>query len=271
MTDQGVEIRRNRSVHYTLRVAAAMCFIGHGSFGIITKPIWCNYFAVFGIGQGLSYQLMPIVGCFDILCGLLMLFYPMRIIPTWLVIWGFITALCRPLSGEPFGEFIERAGNYGAPLAFLILSGSGFMTKMFTPLNSNPNPDKETRTRLSMCLRILAFLLLLGHGGLNLIMKKALIVQYTSLGFSNPQQLAQLVGMFEIMCAFVILIKPLRSLVLILFLWKMTSELFYPKHEIFEWVERGGSYGVLLALWMVTERTTFVAWRKGFGMKTSAG
>ena len=39
-------LTNNQKIHYTLRVAAAMCFIGHGAFGIITKPIWCNYFAL---------------------------------------------------------------------------------------------------------------------------------------------------------------------------------------------------------------------------------
>lgn len=39
------------SLHYSLRVASAMRFIGHGAFGIITKKIWLNYFAVFGIGS----------------------------------------------------------------------------------------------------------------------------------------------------------------------------------------------------------------------------
>ena len=33
-----------------LRIAAAMCFIGHGAFGIITKEGWLPYFAVVGIG-----------------------------------------------------------------------------------------------------------------------------------------------------------------------------------------------------------------------------
>ena len=65
-----------------------MCFIGHGSFGIITKPIWCNYFAVFGIGHDLSYRLMPIMGSFDILAGVAMLAYPLRAIPGWLVVLG---------------------------------------------------------------------------------------------------------------------------------------------------------------------------------------
>src|SRR5882762_2459333 len=114
-----------QKILYTLRIAIAMCFIGHGAFGIITKPIWCNYFAVFGIGKDLAYRLMPVLGSFDILLGLIMLVYPMRIIPLWLVIWGVLTATLRPLSGEPFAELIERAGNFGAPLAFLLLSGTG--------------------------------------------------------------------------------------------------------------------------------------------------
>src|SRR5271154_4696167 len=101
-----------QKIYQTLRIAAAMCFIGHGAFGIITKPIWCNYFAVLGIGHDLAYRIMPFVGAFDILLGIGMLVLPFRIIPTWLVIWGIVTALLRPLSGEPFAEFIERAGNF---------------------------------------------------------------------------------------------------------------------------------------------------------------
>src|SRR5215467_7198094 len=100
-----------QKIHYTLRIAAAMCFIGHGSFGIITKEIWTNYFAVFGIGHDTAYAMMPYVGGIDILFGLMILFYPVRIIAGWLVVWGLITAALRPLSGEPFAELIERGGN----------------------------------------------------------------------------------------------------------------------------------------------------------------
>jgi hypothetical protein len=39
-----------------------------------------------------------------------------------------------------------------------------------------------------------------------------------------------------------------------LFLWKMATELFYPHWELFEWIERGGSFGSLLALWLVTRQ-----------------
>lgn len=241
-------------MHYTLRIASAMCFIGHGVFGIITKPIWCNYFAVFGIGHDLAYRLMPLVGTIDILLGLSLLFYPLRAVAGWLVFWGIVTASLRPLSGESFGELIERAGNYGAPLALLLLSkGSG--GSWWSKISAHPRPDARTMHRVTWCLRIVVFLLLVGHGWLNLIGKKALLQQYTSLGFSNPANVARLAGAFEGLAALAVLVKPVRPLLLAFFIWKMATELFYPHWELFEWVERGGSYGCLLALWLVLGKT----------------
>lgn len=243
-----------QKIHFTLRIAVAMCFIGHGAFGIITKPIWCNYFAVFGIGKDLALRLMPVLGTFDIVLGVIMLVYPMRVIPLWLVMWGVVTAALRPLSGEPFAELIERTGNFGAPLAFLILSGSGGtgLKPWWARVHPDMEMSKETRGKLTVCLRVVVFLLLLGHGWLNVIEKKGLLGQYSSLGFSSPELVAQSVGLFEIIAACIVLIRPLRPLLLGLFIWKMGSELFYPHWELFEWIERGGSYGSILALWFVT-------------------
>jgi hypothetical protein len=234
-------------MHITLRVASAMCFIGHGIFGIITKPIWCNYFGVFGIGHDPAYHLMPVVGVADILLGVSLLAYPTRAVLVWLMIWGTITALMRPLSGEPFAEMIERAGNYGAPLALLLLSG---WRPLLARLDSHPEPDKVRFARVVGVLRVVVFLLLTGHGWLNLIEKKGLLAQYTALGFSNPIAVAHAVGIFELVAAVALLVKPVRPLLLVLLVWKMGTELFYPHWEAFEWVERGGSYGCLLALWL---------------------
>jgi hypothetical protein len=241
-------------MHYTLRIASAMCFIGHGAFGIITKPIWCNYFAVFGIGHDLAYRIMPLVGTVDILLGLSLLFYPLRAVAGWLVCWGIVTASLRPLSGESFGELIERAGNYGAPLALLLLSKDSGRS-WWSKISAQPHPDVKTMQRVAWCLRIVVFLLLVGHGWLNLIEKKALLQQYTSLGFSNPANVARMAGAFELLAALAVLIKPVRPLLLAFFIWKMATELFYPHWGLFEWVERGGSYGCLLALWLVPGKT----------------
>jgi hypothetical protein len=245
-------------IHYTLRIAAAMCFIGHGAFGIITKAIWCNYFALFGIGKEMAYRLMPLTGTVDILLGILLLMKPFRVIPAWLVIWGIITALCRPLSGEPFAEFLERAGNYGAPLCLLVLFGGITLNLRWfrTVINPNDPVNDKSMATVRMLLRLTVFLLLLGHGWLNLIQKPALLNQYRALGFSNPVNISLTVGIFEIMAAIAVLIKPVRPLLVALLVWKMGTELFYPHFEIFGWVERGGSYGCILALWLCLDPVT---------------
>lgn len=259
----------NYKVYYTLRFAAAMCFFGHGAFGIITKQVWCNYFAVFGIGHDMAYSLMPILGAIDILFGVSILFYPTRFALVWLAVWGLITAALRPMSGEPFWEMIERAGNYGVPVALLLLCGiekikiSGWFTKL-QPVAM----DSAARNQLTKILKVIVFLVLLGHGWLNLLDKKGLIGEYGRLGFSNPFQVATFVGIFEIVAAFSVLIKPLRSVLIVLLFWKMGSELFYPHWELFEWIERGGSYGAILALLLTLQpvSTVVTGYRKSFSL-----
>ena len=174
----------------------------------------------------------------------------------WLVIWGIVTASLRPLSGEPFAEFIERAGNFGAPLALLIMSGGvgKNFRNLLTPINPNAELDTKTYGRVLICLRIIIFLLLAGHGCLNVIEKKSLLSKYTALGFSNAGKTALTIGFCEIIAAFMVLIRPIRPMIFAILIWKITSELFYPHYELFEWVERGGSYGVLLALWFALDR-----------------
>ena len=227
-----------------------MCFIGHGAFGIIGKAIWCNYFAVFGIEHVMAYKLMPLLGSIDILMGLVMLFYPVKAVALWLVIWGLATAALRPLSGEPFPELIERAGNFGAPLILLILCsfGKGF-SSWFTRINPPVEGRPERLEIATLCLRYIAFLLLAGHGLLNLVAKKGLISQYAALGFHDVHIVALIASAIEISMAVFVLIKPVRSVLLIFLAWKVGTELFYPHWEAFEWIERGGSYGTLLALW----------------------
>jgi hypothetical protein len=161
----------------------------------------------------------------------------------------------RPLSGESFAELIERAGNFGAPLALLILSGGAGKNfrDIFTPVSANRDLDADTFARVLICLRIIIFLLLAGHGWLNIIEKKSLLNQYASLGFPNAGKTALTIGIGEIVAALVVLIRPFRTMVLALLIWKIASEFFYPHDELLEWIERGGSYGVLLALWFALD------------------
>ena len=244
----------SQKLYHILRIACVMCFIGHGVFGIITKQVWCNYFGVFGISEKTSYQLMPYVGGADILLGLILLFYPIRAVIGWLVLWGLFTASLRPLSSEPFAEFIERAGNYGAPFVLLLIvdTKSLSLRDWFSKTTAPAEINDQTLKQVITSLKIFGFLLLLGHGWLNLIEKQGLLNQYKTLGFTNPVLVANIIGSFELIAAFSLLFKPIRFLILFLFIWKMATELFYPAWGVFEWIERGGSYGVLLALWYAT-------------------
>jgi hypothetical protein len=230
-----------------LRLSVVMCFIGHGVFGIITKQIWCNYFALFGIGHTLAYRLMPVVGLFDLMMGLAVLCYPMRIFFVWLVIWGALTALLRPLAGEPLAEMLERAGNFGAPLALLLLDKSSrpkFYLRKIEVSKVAGNLERAT-----FCLKIAAFSLLAGHGWLNLLGKEAWVARYHEVGGMNGYQVAIVLGCIELAGALGILIGWFRALPLLFLFWKMVTEALYPHYTIVEWIERGGSYGVLLALW----------------------
>jgi hypothetical protein len=158
-----------------------------------------------------------------------------------------LTALLRPFSGEPFGEFIERAGNFGAPLALLLLAG---FRDWRSRMDDYPKPGATAFARVILCLRVVVFLVLLGHGWLNWIEKKGLLAQYAALGFPHPVNTAHIVGLFEMIAALAILIRPARPLLLALLVWKIGTELFYPRYELFELIERAGSFGSLLALWL---------------------
>ena len=107
------------TLRWILRIGVVACFVGHGAFGIITKKAWVPYFAVWGIPESWAWILMPVVGVVDISIGVLTLFRPLPAVLLWMVFWGFQTACLRPLSGEPIWELLERAGNFGVPLALL--------------------------------------------------------------------------------------------------------------------------------------------------------
>jgi len=52
---------------------------------------------------------------------LIILIKPLKPVLLWAVFWTFITALIRPIAGDPIWSFIERFANFAAPLALLYL------------------------------------------------------------------------------------------------------------------------------------------------------
>src|SRR5262245_14587049 len=98
----------SRQLHWLLRVACSMEFVGHGAFGILTKAAWVPYFGVVGIPPELAWKLMPIIGSVDVTLGVLTLIRPNRLFLAYMAVWGLLTASIRPLAGEPIWEFVER-------------------------------------------------------------------------------------------------------------------------------------------------------------------
>jgi hypothetical protein len=259
--------RSTGALHWILRLAVAACFVGHGAFGIITKPAWLPYFAIFGIQEPWAWRLMPVVGTVDIAVGTLTLFQPVRAVILYMAFWGFQTACLRPLAGQGVWELFERAGNYGVPFAFLCLLGPG--RALADWFSTRPAPAlTEARARtIGSILRVTTALLLIGHGGFDVAMRKDWSVYLEAIGIS-PTALAshpliRLGGWFEIGLGLLVLAWPTRGLLLFVFVWKLGTEALRPLagEPIWEFIERGGSYGAPLAL----------AWlRVGRGFSASA-
>jgi len=255
---------RERKLHWLLRLGVVGCFLGHGAYGVLTKEAWVPYFGVVGIGRTWAYRLMPWIGVMDIGLGLTMAVVPLPIVLLHLTVWGLWTAALRPLSGEAVWECFERAGNYGVPLAFLVLSGVPCSRcGWFAPVWPSDMPPLTTESARVMhgLLRVTTFLLLLGHGALGAFHSKpALIAHYASVGLQNVVvgglTLTRIVGGCEIVLAVTVLVAPRPGLLLGICLWKMGTEtLFMTSGSLpFEWIERAGSYMAPLALYALVEK-----------------
>jgi hypothetical protein len=252
------------TLHWIFRVAVAACFIGHGAFGIITKAAWVPYFAIFGIPERWAWTLMPVVGAVDITVGVLTLVQPVRAVVLYMAFWGLQTAWLRPLAGQGVWELLERAGNYGVPLAFLCMLGPG--RSLADWFSTRPAPAlTEGRARATAwILRVTTALLLIGHGGFDFAMRKDWSGYAAAIGIS-PATLAAhplrpLAGWFECALGLLVLAWPARTLLMFVFAWKLGTEAVRPLagEPIWEFIERGGSYGAPLALaWLQGRRRTF--------------
>lgn len=111
-------------IEWVLRVAVAGEFIGHGIFALQGKKAWIGWIhQLVGVEISTAAILLTLIGLMDLFVALIVLVRPIRAIVLWAAVWGFWTALVRPLVGEPIWDFIERWANWGAPLALLLLTG----------------------------------------------------------------------------------------------------------------------------------------------------
>ena len=246
-------------LYWLLRLGVVGCYIGHGAYGVLTKEAWVPFFSVVGIDRAWAYRLMPWIGVMDVSLGLTMAVVPLRVVLLHLTVWGLWTAALRPLSGDVVWECVERAGNYGVPLAFLVCAGvpcglRGWCAPVWP--SAMPPLTADRARMMHRLLRGTTALLLLGHGALGALHNTpALTAHYASIGLQHVTAggltLTQVVGGLEIVLAVAILVAPLPGLLLGSCLWKMGTEaLFMTAGALpFEWIERAGSYMAPLALY----------------------
>ena len=111
-----------KKVEWILRIAVFGTYLGHGVLALQLKPSFLELIeGMSGITGTLAENLLYTIGVIDIMTGILAIVYPFRLLLIWATLWGFLTAVARPVSGEPVWDFIERWANWGAPLALLYL------------------------------------------------------------------------------------------------------------------------------------------------------
>ena len=270
-------------LHWTLRITAALCFIGHGTWGLITKAGWLPFFQSQGIEPDIAWKLQPLIGAFDILMAIILLRKPNRTILIWMFLWALWTAILRPLAGNlekiqvdgewivqvatdsmrvakmQIWEFLERAGNWGPPFILLVMGGAFALSNkdLVTPYKE-PEIKDSTIDTVFFLLKACLALLLIGHAGFGFaVEKKMLIDHWQSIGVNADVAFITQVGYAEFVLGVLIFIAPMRPLILLALGWKLFTEFLYVPADtvtgmgivnIFEWIERWGDYGVPLAM-----------------------
>jgi hypothetical protein len=223
-------------------------------FGIRQKADWLVFYHPLGIPESVAFATMPVFGLIDITLGYLALLRPTRAILIYTAVWGLFTGLLRPLVGMSVFEAVERAGNYGPSVALLLGSAGAALLSM--PGVYDLSLERHYG-RMKQVLAWTTFLLLAGHGALALGAKPLLVQHWHTLGVValNPtgELFTRLVGAAELIAALLVLRWPTRALCLGIVSWKLFTESLFVVDgaPIWEVLERGGSYGAPLALFVV--------------------
>lgn len=117
-------IMDKKRIEWTLRIAMAGEYLGHGVFAWQLKARFIEMLtAMTGIAGETATTLMRLIGATDIVIAAIAILKPIRIVLVYATLWAFLTALARPIAGDPIWDFVERFANVGVPLALLFLRG----------------------------------------------------------------------------------------------------------------------------------------------------
>jgi len=119
-------------IEWVLRIGVFGTFLGHGLLAISINPAWIPYLTTLGFTPEQAQLIMPVIGSVDVIVALWVLIKPNKYVVLWAVFWALTTAVIRPLSGELFLTFVERAANWAAPLAL-------YFYRFNNPKEKSPN------------------------------------------------------------------------------------------------------------------------------------
>jgi uncharacterized membrane protein YphA (DoxX/SURF4 family) len=260
-------------LYWILRIGVAFEFIGHGMAGFSKSKAWLPYFELFGFSPEFAHDyLYYVTGTVDVTIGFVILVWPARILLLYMSVWGAFTAFLRPASGESWYELWERGGNYAMPLALLLLVGwGGRSVRRWVEYAKAPRTiDTKLATVLEWVMRAGIALLLIGHGGFGLQVRKQEWYDYFGVFGVSPAavdsaHLMTVFGVFEILLGLAVLIRPWRGLLLFVLVWKLGTELLRPVvgQELFQFIERSGDYALPIAVFML------VGWRTAARRETT--
>jgi hypothetical protein len=106
-------------------LAATICLflLGHGGLALAAKPMLVKHWQSVGF---LATQVDPqaltrMMGAWEVVLALLVLFRPARVVCLTIIAWKLFTESLFVVVGDPAWEVLERGGDYGAPLALFVV------------------------------------------------------------------------------------------------------------------------------------------------------
>lgn len=122
---------KTKLFEFLLRIGVSLTFLGHGILALGINEKWISLITAFGFGNEAARNLLPIIGSMDIFMALVLLFYPIRAIVIWAIIWPFAASVSYLVAGQTVWEFVERTSNWILPLALLLVMGVPKKKKVF--------------------------------------------------------------------------------------------------------------------------------------------
>jgi hypothetical protein len=155
---------------------------------------------------------------------------------------------------------LDRAGNYGIPLAFLLYSGWAHSAREWlAPIRPRPM-TRESLRGITAALKWTTVGCLIGHGAYGALLQKPVLTrQYTAVGLTSLPwvgvEFTRALGWIEIALGLAIAIRPFWYLLIVATGYKIATELLYPMtgSPVWEFVERGGTYIAPLALFAILQ------------------